>query len=300
MNWVKTGFGPNFLEYHSTLPYYMDYNAARQSTTPVSDLIKQAIQRIVDQYPAPYTLICSGGVDSQSMILAWIQSGFPFEVVTARYNDGMNDYDLENLWQLQARENFPIRVLDLDILSFHENQLNEWAAKYDCTSPHIVTHMFICSHITCGTVISSGNFVTKDGRIGAHNYLTFGLYRYAMKSGQPVVSHFWTHDQDLMPAFEPIRQLLGKSGPPEYLDKCKILQVAGLNVIPQSEKYNGFEQIKNYYDTRSIGYKDRVYAAGQLSTRNYDILFRYKLEKYARKVSYNGVTLFDYGVHVPP
>lgn len=293
MDWVKTGFGPDFLEYHPRLPYYMDYNAARRSTTPVSDLIKQAIQRIVDQYPAPYTLICSGGIDSQSMILAWLQSGFPFEVVTARYNDGMNDHDLENLWLLQDREKFPVRVLDLDILSFHENQLRDWAIKYDCTSPHILSHMYICSQITQGTVISSGNIVTKDGTIGGNNYLTIGLYRYAMRSGQPVVSHFWMHDQDLMPAFEPIRQSLGVIGQDDYQDKCRILQLAGLNVVPQVAKYNGFEKIKEYYDTRPVGYKDRVFAAKKISNRNYDILFRYILERYARPTSYTSITLFN-------
>lgn len=295
MDWVKTGFGPDFLEYHPLLPFYMDYTAARQSTIPIADLIKQAIQRIVDQYPAPYTLICSGGVDSQSMILAWLQSGFPFEVVTARYNDGMNDYDLENLWQLQARENFPIKVLDVDALTFHENHLREWAAKYDCASPHILTHMFICSKIIQGTVISSGNFVTKNGVLGTNNYLTFGLHRYAMRSGQPVVPHFWMHDQDLMPALDPIRKALGVSETSDqagYKEKYMILQHAGLNVIPQPKKYNGFEQIKIHYDTRSIGYKDRAYAAGKISNRNYDILFRYGLERYARRTSYSGVTIF--------
>lgn len=299
MDWVKFGFGPDYLEYSRTLPFYVNYNNARRSTIPAFDLYVQAVRRIVEQYPKPYTLICSGGVDSQAMILAWLQARVPFDVVTARYNGGMNDHDLENLWLLQKRENFAVRVLDLDVLYFHENDLIDYAVKYDCTSPQVLTHMLICDQINRGTIVSSGCLVTKNGMHGANNYVTFGLHRYSKITGKSMVPFFWMHDIDMMPVFEEVRKSLGikiedvVDQATNYDTKCRIYQGAGLDVIPQDLKYNGFEKIKEYYDQFPLDYKTRVLTAGNISQRNYDLRFRYLLERYARPTSYSSVTDFD-------
>ncbi len=293
MDWVKIGFGNDFLDYHPTEPFIVDYSAARISDIPIYELATQAIHRIVDKFPKPYTLICSGGVDSQAMILAWLRSGVEFTVVTGRYNGGMNDHDLENLWLLQKREGFEVQVLDLDILAFHENELLTWAERYQCTSPHILTHMYICSQIPKGTVISSGNYVTKHGILGSNTYMTFGLHRYASLSGQSVVPHFWMHDQDLMPAFEVARRNLNLSDVrDDYQFKCELFHLSGYDVIPQIKKYNGFEKIKEYYDGRPIDYRIRV-KFKRMSIRYYDIMFRYMLEKVIPRLP-TALTVFDF------
>ena len=293
MDWVKIGFGNDFLDYHPTEPFIVDYSAARISDITIDELATQAIHRIVDKFPKPYTLICSGGVDSQAMILAWIRSGVEFTVVAGRYNGGMNDHDLENLWLLQKREGFAVQVLDLDILAFHENELLTWAERYQCTSPHILSHMYICSQIPNGTVISSGNYVTKHGVQGGNTYMTFGLHRYASLSGQSVVPHFWMHDQDLMPAFEVLRRNLNLSEVrDDYQFKCELFHLSGYDVIPQTTKYNGFEKIKEYYDGRPIDYRIRVKFSG-MSIRYYDIMFRYILEEVIPRFPYSR-TVFDF------
>lgn len=292
MDWVKFGFGKEFLEYHPTEPFVIDYSAARISDTPIDELATQAIHRITETYPGPYTLICSGGVDSQAMILAWLKSGAEFNVATGRFNGGMNDHDLENLWLLQKREGFGVQVLDLDIISFHENELVDWAKRYQCTSPHILTHMYICSQITTGTVISSGNYVLKNGILGSSTFMTFGLERYARLSSQSVVPYFWMHDQDLMPAFEVIRRRLNLSGN-DYEFKCKLFRLAGFDIIPQTVKYNGFEKIKEYYDSKPLNYRHRI-KLGKQSIRHYDIMFRYSLKSSVLNYGSEIRTLFDF------
>ena len=295
MDWVKIGFGNDFLDYHPTEPFIVDYSAARISDIPIDELATQAIRRIVDKFPKPYTLICSGGVDSQAMILAWLRSGVEFTVVAGRYNGGMNDHDLENLWLLQKREGFEVQVLDLDILAFHENELSDWAKRYQCTSPHILTHMYICSQIPKGTVISSGNYVLKNGALGGNTYMTFGLHRYARLSGQSVVPHFWMHDQDLMPAFEVVRRkILNLSDVRgDYEFKCELFRLSGYDIIPQIKKYNGFEKIKEYYDDRPLNYRIRAKFSG-MSIRHYDIMFRYMLEGVVPQYSSEIRNVFDF------
>lgn len=295
MDWVKFGFGKELLDYHPTEPFTIDYSGARISDTPIDELATQAINRIIDNYPPPYTLVCSGGVDSQAMILAWMRSGVKFNIATGRYNSGMNDHDLVQLWELQKREDFDVRVLDLDIIAFHENELEEWAKRYHCTSPHILTHMYICSKITEGTVISSGNYVTKNGVLGSNTFMTFGLERYARWSKQPVVPHFWMHDQDLMPSFEVLRRKMNLPDDCDtYQFKCDLFHLAGYDVIPQPIKYNGFEKIKEHFDGQPLSYQIRAKVSGP-SNRHYDIKFRYMLEKMIPKYSTSRIyTIFDF------
>lgn len=295
MDWIKFGFGNELLEYHPTEPFIIDYSAARISDTPIDELAAQAIHRITETYPGPYTLVCSGGVDSQAMILAWLRSGVEFNIATGRFNGGMNDHDLENLWLLQKREGFEVQVLDLDVLSFHENELVDWAIRYQCASPHILTHMYICSKVITGTVIASGNYVIKDGILGGSTYMTFGLDRYARWSGQSVVPHFWMHDQELMPAFEMQRRKFNlPDNRDSYTFKCELFKLCGYDVIPQTAKYNGFEKIKEYYDGRQANYKLRVKAKNYgVSNRYYDVVFRYALWDILPRMSHSGYTVFN-------
>lgn len=296
MDWVKFGFGKEMVEQHPTEFFIIDYSAARISDTPIDELATQAIRRITEKYPKPYTLVCSGGVDSQAMILAWLRSGVEFTIATGRFNGGMNDHDIENLWLLQKREGFDVQVLDLDVISFHENELMDWAKRYQCTSPQIMTHMYICSQIPTGTVISSGNYILKNGFHGANTYMTFGLERYARLSGQSVVPHFWMHDQDLMPAFEMQRRKLSlPDDRTDYEFKCDLFRHCGYDVIPQIKKYNGFEKIKEYYDGQQVAYNTRLKAMSYgPSTRYYDIVFRYSLAaSLPQRISDKSLTIFN-------
>lgn len=279
MSWYKYGFGKDLLEYHPTKPFYLDYSSATFVDASPNVQIAMAIQRIVDTYPAPYTLLCSGGIDSQSMLLAWKRSGYPFKVVSARYNYGLNDYDLEQLKDLAQREMINVEFIDVDIIEFHENNLVEWAVKYDCGSPHILSHMYIASKITEGTVISSGVPVTRESQ--PMTYYIFGLERYAKLSGQPVIPHFWSHDQSLITIFENVNPVFKT----DYERKCKLYEGIGLKVIPQLASYNGFEKIKEAYDNETVSYKLRAKYSDKPSKRSYDLMFRYSLLEHLKPTS---------------
>jgi hypothetical protein len=296
MYWIEWGFGDDLHAYHPTLPFVMDFGIHPFPKENFKFLIKQACERIASEYPAPYTLMCSGGVDSQAMIAAWLISGIPFKVVTARYNGGMNDEDISTLFEFAKRNSVDVQVIDVDIVGFHLEQLNSWADKYFCASPHVISYMYIASKITQGTVISSGSLVTKNSGLGLMSYSQFGLERYARISGQSMVPYFWIHDIDLMPMFEVINrnlqivhpqvqpdQLLPKSRAKKntkkysvtYDEKYKLYQYAGLAVIPQITKFTGFEKVKEFFDSFEVPFDVKAQNLDNPSYRNYDLMFRY-------------------------
>ena len=69
------------------------------------------------------------------------------------------------------------------------------------------------------------------------------------------------------------------SGMTIYDIKINRFKQAGFPVIPQQNKFSGFEKIKDYYDKvpNLVTLKDRLQYANKPSKRAFDIAFRYKL-----------------------
>jgi hypothetical protein len=299
MDWIRTGFGEDFLEFDPDLPFYTDYSQGNITNESPDKLIKQTCERIADTHPGPFILMASGGLDSQAMISAWKKSGVPFKVVTARYNNGLNDHDINTLFDFAYRQGIPVEVLDLDIVKFHESRMFKWAEKYFCNSPHYLSYMYIASHLKRGTVISSGQRVLKHA---GFTYNKFSLMRFMKISGMSMVPYFWNHDPDLTLIFHRLldrdhvqkemvdRKLkiknISNHESWDYRLKYSLYRQIGLDIIPQDKPYTGFENVKNYFENYEIPnlikhqYHFKYLKLNYSSLRTYDMFFKYRfLEK---------------------
>lgn len=275
-NWIKYGWG----EEHSMTPknprvsLHIDFSECTRQLvlmTPIESAI-DAVNKIISSYPAPYTLMCSGGVDSQAMIYAWCQSGAPFEIISVRYvSDGVffNEYDLVCLGEVVKQHNVAINYKDIDVISFLENELQLVAATIDCSSPQICTHARFTDFVGSGTVIYSGNTLNLGGAM--LSYPLLGLHRHSLLTSSEtkrIIPFFFLHTPDL--AYSLVDNMIsGKMG--------SRYEGGGFEIIQPIRKYNGFEQLKEYYDK----YSDRVTPfhklrfANKPSNRVFDLLFRY-------------------------
>lgn len=277
MKWIKTGWGKNYSPIMSKNSlFYVNFSEIKISDRHIVDVATEAIKRISEEYPAPYYLMASGGVDSQTMIWLWKQSGVPHEVVSFKYvhNDVVyNSHDLDQLNEFSAKHNIPVTYKYFDPINFFETEFPVYATKFQCTSPQICTHMKISEHLSEGTVIFSGEF-------GGHNiytYTIFGLKRYADITKRSMIPFFYLHDAELAGVIKKYDTITTvNSG---YLHKVASIHNAGIPVIPQAEKYTGFEKIKDFYDEQSyrVSVRDRIQYSTMSSKRVFDILFRYKL-----------------------
>ena len=77
-----------------------------------------AVNKIVKEYPSPYHVLASGGIDSQAMLYAWKLSNQPHNVISFQYNDGMNAHDLDTLKEFSAKENINVTYIHFDFFSF--------------------------------------------------------------------------------------------------------------------------------------------------------------------------------------
>jgi hypothetical protein len=285
-DWIKYGWGDELkTEWFPDDILIMDYTSFDISNLPNNAIAAaiETVEEIVKTYPAPYTLMCSGGIDSQAMIWAWHKANVPFEIVSVRYiSNGIffNEHDLEQLIEFCNKYNFNIIYKDFDLINFLEVNLPEIANKYDCHSPQFCTHIKMSEVIEHGTILYGGNFITPG--ISYVFYSALGLHRYdtiSKTKTRRVIPFFFLHNPKLAHAFLDI--ILDSETPiNKYNTRYEIYQAAGFPVISQKEKFNGFEKIKEYYDKYFNRVKpiDKLRFASKPSKRTFDLLFRYPFE----------------------
>lgn len=295
LNWVKMGWGISLSQTPSaTIPFVMDFSTCVENDTKPFDAAINSIHRITENYPAPFTLMVSGGVDSQAMILAWLGAGVPFSLLSIRYVDKqgevLNEHDLVTLNAFSTQNNISVKFQDFQIIDFLENELEHYVDEYQCTSPQICTHMRMSELVDQGTVIFSGNSYTGTPNV---NYTILGLWRYAVKTARNLIPFFFIHDPELVGSFQQLfrsQSSINKG----YEFKCALYQQAGFDVIPQEYKMTGFESIKARYDTlpELVSSRDKLEFAKYPSRRVFDMKYRYT---FTRRVKY-----VDDIINLPP
>ena len=277
-NWIKYGWGPELsLTMKSPLDiFHMDFTNFDnpKSILSPSEAAIDAVQKIVKSYPAPYTLMCSGGRDSQNMILSWLAADIPFEIMSVRYisdNIFFNEYDLVALDGLAKLHNLTIKYQDLDIISFLENELDEINRLTEVGSPQYATHIKFTDFVPDGTILYSGNVLQSNS--AQMGYYGFGVHRHAINidsQNKKVIPCFFLHTPELAYSFL-------------YNPNITDPDIFPLVYTPV-EKFNGFEKIKEYYDKYSnrVTPAHKLKAAGYPSARVFDLLFRYPYYTYGK------------------
>ena len=267
MNWVKIDND------------FLDFTVDRFNET-VNDPLAAAIEAvndIVNNYPKPYNLLASGGIDSQAMIYAWKQSKHEFNVYSFRYNKNYNLHDIETLEIFCERENIDYQIVDFDYIAFLEQEHDTIAKKYKCSSPQITMHIKMASFLQ-GTRVYSGNFLGFN--ITNLSCAIMGLYRFSnTDEGKNVIPYFFLHTPELAYSFRNIKAMDNSES---YERRVQQYQVGGFPVIPQEKKLTGFEKFKEHYDSHQYVLMDktnRMRYHDKPSHRPFDWLFRYPYEK---------------------
>jgi hypothetical protein len=244
----------------------------------------EAVNDIVKNYPPPYNLFVSGGIDSQAMLYAWKTSNHPFNVYTFCYNETYNIHDIKTLFLFCERESIPYTIVDFDYFKFLEEEYDGIAKKYKCSSPQISMHIKMASMFS-GTNVFSGNFLATGSAVLSHAIL--GIYRYSRTSeGKHTIPYFFLHTPELAYSIHCFKQYnfhqLNELERVGYLRKARVYNLVGFPVIPQEQKFTGFEKFKEHYDSHTYVKEDpnnRVKYCTKPSARPFDWLFRYPYEE---------------------
>lgn len=86
-------------------------------------------------------LSLSGGIDSQSMLLSFLEMGVPVESAFL-YLPGFNDKELENLRLVEKKYQIKAHIIDVDVLKIKE-ELEHEASKHDIQINSILQKKFV-------------------------------------------------------------------------------------------------------------------------------------------------------------
>lgn len=279
-DWIKYGWGDDL---HNTWQrgdsLVIDFTNGNEPFEKLSplDAAIDAVNKIVATHPAPYTLMCSGGVDSQAMMWAWLKSGHPFNVVSIKYvSNGtwFNDHDLDTLVQFTEKNNIPVTYYEFDIIDFLENgELQKISVANDCQSPQICTYIKMSELVTKGTILFSGNYI--DTNMAFLNYTILGLHRYAKSlstTDRRLIPFFFMYTPELAYSFTNMM--------PSWIASKDAYQVNDFHIVSPEIKFSGFEKVKDYYDKyrNRISLQLKKRSMHRASKRVFDLLFRYGIE----------------------
>jgi len=262
-------------------PYVIDFDCQEDIDEEIfENPLKQAIEavnNIVRDYPSPYNVFVSGGIDSQAMLWAWVKSGHRFRTCHFDYGNDLNYHDRKYLDKFITKNNLE-ETLDLKIIPFDavkfitSSELADYAKKYDTVSPQILTHIKLCEQVE-GTAVFGGNYIIPlDPQSTILNYTILGLQRCADLSPKKIVPFFFLENPRLSYSFF---KFLHESKDGGYLGRIKAYQKNGFPVTPQPNKKTGFENIKRLFDHVKIPAKDRLRWIERTSLRPFDFLYRY-------------------------
>jgi hypothetical protein len=292
-NWIHYGWGDDLKKIRNSNEYlvYQFDDIPRNETKNSIEAVKYTVDIIAKTYPEPYTLMCSGGVDSQAMLYSWYISSHPFRVIFVKYiSKGIwfNEHDFTNLKLFAEKYNILIEFIEIDVIEFLETKLFLYAKQTDCDSFQICTHMRMSDEIASGTIIFSGNYVTP--MLNGLLYTQTALHRYAVLNDteeKKIIPFFFLHTPEIV-------DFLISMGGHDYNIKCQRYLEKGFPILPQEKQTNGFEILKEYYDQfeDTVSKKNKFFYQHMPSNRTIDLLYRYPLgiknNKYSIKTNLKG------------
>lgn len=309
LDWVKK----NIDDENQT--YYFDFRYNNNNNYSAFESSQLTIKYIIDNYPPPYRLFLSGGVDSQAMLYAWHKSGIEYETYSAVYNYNLNEHDLVALKNFASLHKISVNFVDFDLIGFLRDEHDFYARTYLTGSPQFTCFMKMVSLQEHGTSIMSGNFLQlheidymKDKKYTNYPCKNgIGLYHYARKAKNNFIPFFFLEQPYLAYAFtltDYVEQFIRSYGNFEpdhatldlqlarltpYLLKCAFYQSHGFPVLRQYKKLNGFEEVKKFYDDNyevpaNVHKLEKL--STQHSTRVFDLLYRNKYEVNIARTKY--------------
>ena len=223
------------------------------------------------QFPA---LCFSGGVDSQAMLQCWSEADLEAHVIIFKFNDGLNKQDCEHAKQYCHTWGIPYREIEFNIIQFLTRDNADMTVKYGNISPHFNTHyrfVEILTHMGYTGVCFGG--VPLDRNNGV----------YGVNMNKPV--WYWS---TIMDKFDIVHQGSFLSFSPElswsltlstpdvknldhennntalreyatlkaveaerYEAKLIGYKRMGFDLMPQPQKYTGFELVKDYFEEQT-------------------------------------------------
>ena len=211
------------------------------------DAAELTVKSIMRDFPPPYRIMVSGGIDSQTMLYAWKLFGKDYIPTSIEYSNGFNDHDLITLKAFAQQESIEIEYVNFDILDFFKDRFFYIVEKYHCCSPQFAAHIGMSEPLD-GTCVFSGDRLDEN----VCHITSKNICMLEAAQDRPIVPYFFMHTPEISYSllYEHGNLTTGIEQETFYDYERKVLSYtkSGIPVIAQPTKYTGFEKVREYYD----------------------------------------------------
>lgn len=250
------------------------YESLKFDVDSLKNYRTDAVKKTVDMLGDKIALCFSGGVDSQCMVQAFAECEVNFDVYTLVFKNNLNIQDVKSARNYCNKNNIKLNEIELDVVRFLTFENYDYGIKYKSASPHFNTHYKlydILADMGYTGVCSGGHPLAKNkdeyGINFTRNQLNF--INYSQISGFPCQGSFLSFTPELAWSLCLLENdynfdtdwkwKMGQMTSEQRLIRDKIIYDtkiqgyirAGFNIIPQDQKYTGFEFVKTYFENLS-------------------------------------------------
>lgn len=217
-------------------------------------------------------LCLSGGIDSQAMVLCWQEAGIKFDMIIGVFKDGLNKHDSDHAKMFCNSNNILYKELEIDIVKLLARENYSISEKYKSYSPHFNVHYKMVEILAeQGYTGACFGGVTPFKRNDEYGYNFFDMPFHFLKVQKilpiPMQGSFlsfypeltWAiglqtkdinHQVDMVSSSRYQQNKIDFLNHLRYIEKTKAYLKSNLNIIPQENKYTGFELVKEYFSKK--------------------------------------------------
>lgn len=249
------------------------FNNLMFDTSSLSTYRITAVRETSKMLGANPALCFSGGIDSQAMIFAWKEADIKFDTFILVFKNDLNKQDVNHAREFCKTYDIDLKEIEIDIIQFLNRENYDYGLKYDSASPHFNTHYKLFNDIKklgytgicCGGNSPLRNdFDLTWGNNFERNPLNF--IKYSQIENFPCIGNFLSFYPNLawaLALLTPPTNLLQETFVlfkeedrkrieyERYLNKVTGYRKVGFNIIPQEQKFTGFELVKKVLEAET-------------------------------------------------
>lgn len=184
---------------------YCKYNKANRSALSFrEECVRVATLLGVQANGRRPTVLLSGGLDSEVVVKAFIESGVPFDVFTFEYDNGLNIHELKNAQRFCEQHKLKMNRYQINMPKFLRSaEAEELFMRSYAQHFAVLPHMKLMSYVNSigGFPILGNGEVLLEQDQGAWKYLELeydlAWYRHCINAKIPAACGFFQHTAEI-------------------------------------------------------------------------------------------------------
>jgi hypothetical protein len=164
---------------------------------------KNVAKELYDLHGDNLIILLSGGLDSEVVLHSFIACGILPKVAILRYEKNLNLHDINYALRICANRGLSPQIIDVNVKSFFENELLEFAKFTKCSSPQLNLLLYYADKVDGIPVLGAGEnyLVRKEGEKEIYDLeeaRVISMYKFFEHKFREAIPAFFQYTPEVM------------------------------------------------------------------------------------------------------